>query len=238
MSTYVLIHGAYHGGWVWARVAKLLRARGHDVHTPTLAGMGEHAHLLSRQITLDTHIQDVVSHIETEELEGVILVGASYGGMAITGASDRLDGTGKISRLVYVDAMVPANGQSWHSFRTPGPAATTYAQTQDGLYLPPPDITTYGVSAPADVAWGNRRLRPHPYGCYESPIRLPNLAADRGAALLPRLYVDCVEPFFSDFKGLKQRLKADPAWQYAEIRAGHDAMISAPEELTRLLLED
>ena len=175
----------------------MLRTAGHDVHTPTLAGMGEHAHLLSRQITLDTHIEDVTSHIETEELTGVI----------------------------YVDALVPNDGDTWSSFATPGAAATRYAQTADGLFMPPPDITIYGVVDPADIAWGNRRLRPHPYGCYLSPIRLPNLAAGRGAALLPRLYIDCVEPFFSDFMGLKQRLKADPAWQHAEIHAGHDPMI-------------
>lgn len=236
MSTFVLIHGAYHGGWCWARVARLLRAAGHDVSTPTLAGMGEHAHLLNRQITLDTHIEDVVSHIETEELTDVILVGHSYGGLVVTGAADRLDGTGKIARLIYVDALAPNDGDTWRSFSTPGAAATRYAQTADGLFLPPPDIAIYGIVDPADAAWGNRRLRPHPYGCYLSPIRLPNLAAGRGAALLPRLYIDCVEPFFSDFMGLKQRLKADPAWQHAELRAGHDPMISAPGELTCLLL--
>ncbi len=235
MSSFVLIHGAYHGGWCWARVAKLLRAAGHDVHTPTLAGMGEHAHLLSRQITLDTHIEDVTSHIETEELEGVILVGHSYGGMVVTGAADRLDGSGRIARLIYVDALVPNDGDTWSSFATPAAAATRYAQTADGLFMPPPDVAIYGIVDPADIAWGNRRLRPHPYGCYLSPIRLPNLAAGRGAALLPRLYIDCVAPFFSDFMGLKQRLQADPAWQHAQIRAGHDPMISAPEELTRLL---
>ena len=187
MSTFVLIHGAYHGGWCWVRVAKLLRAAGHDVHTPTLAGMGEHAHLLSRQITLDTHIEDVSSHIETEELTGVILVGHSYGGMAITGAADRLDGSGRVARLIYVDALVPYDGDTWSSFATPAAAATSYAQTADGLFMPPPDIAIYGILDPEDLAWGNRRLRPHPYGCYLSPIRLPNLAAGRGAALLPRV---------------------------------------------------
>ena len=99
--------------------------------------------------------------------------------------------------------------------------------------MPPPRQSLFHLALPRT----HRRLRPHPYGCYQSPIRQPNLAAGRSAALLPRLYIDCVEPFFSDFMGLKQRLKADPAWQHAEIRAGHDPMISAPGELTRLLLD-
>ena len=126
MTTYVLIHGAYHGGWCWARVAKLLRAQGHVVHTPTLAGMGEHAHLLSKQITLDTHVEDVISHIETEDLEKAILVGHSYGGLAITGAADRLDGSGRIAALFYLDALVPKHGDTWSNFHTPEAAAARH----------------------------------------------------------------------------------------------------------------
>jgi pimeloyl-ACP methyl ester carboxylesterase len=238
MTTFVLIHGAYHGGWCWSRVASRLRALGHTVHAPTLAGMGEHAHLLSRQITLDTHIDDVVSHIETEELGGVVLVGHSYGGLIITGAADRLDGTGRIARLVYLDALAPVDGSRWSDFNTPAAAEARHASAQKagGLFMPPPDAAVFGLTDPADIAWANRRLRPHPYGCYLSTLRLPNLAAGRGAAALPRTYIDCTEPLYSDFNGLKARLKADPAWKYVEIRTGHNAMVSAPEELTTLLL--
>ncbi|MBL8386496.1 MAG: alpha/beta hydrolase [Burkholderiales bacterium] len=238
MSTYVLIHGAWHGGWCWARVAARLRALGHTVHTPTLAGMGEHAHLLSRQITLDTHVEDVVSHFETEEIRDAILVGHSYGGLIVTGAADRLDGTGAISRLVYLDAVVPADGDHWTAFHSPEAAQARHAAARDrggALFLPPPDAAVFGLTDPADLAWVARRLRPHPYGCYLVPLRLPRLAAGAGAAALPRTYIDCVEPFYSDFMGLKQRLKADPAWQYVELRTGHNAMVSAPDALTGLL---
>ena len=113
MSTYVLIHGAWHGGWCWSRVAKLLRAQGHEVHTPTLAGMGEHAHLASKQITLDTHIEDVVNYIESYELTDVVLAGHSYGCAIITAAADRLDGSGRIARMVYLDGAVPRDGDGW-----------------------------------------------------------------------------------------------------------------------------
>ena len=238
MKTFVLIHGAYHGGWCWARVAKLLRAQGHAVHTPTLAGMGEHAHLLSKQITLATHVEDVISYLETEELENVILVGHSYGGLAITGAADRLDGSSRIAALFYLDALVPRHGEAWSSFHTAEATAARHgaARAAGGLFLPAPDAAVFGLTDAADIAWANRRLRPHPYGCYLSQMHLPNLAAGRGAALLPRTYIDCTHPLYSDFGGLKQRLKADPQWTYIEMRTGHNAMMSAPDDLVQLLL--
>lgn len=238
MTTFVLIHGAYHGGWCWARVADRLRAAGHAVHAPTLAGMGEHAHLLNRQITLDTHVDDVVSHLETEELDHVVLVGHSYGGLIITGAADRLDGSGRIASLVYLDALAPVDGSRWSDFNAPSAVEARHAAAQKagGLFIPPPDAAMFGLTDPADIAWGNRRLRPHPYGCYLSTLGLPRLAAGRGAAALPRTYIDCVEPLYSDFNGLKARLKADPAWKYVEIRTGHNAMMSAPDALTDLLM--
>lgn len=238
MSTFVLIHGAWHGGWCWSRVAPLLRARGHEVHAPTLAGMGEHAHLLSRQITVDTHVEDVVACIEAWELTDVVLVGHSYGGHIITGAADRLDGTGRLARLVYLDAVVPNDGDGWYSSNKPEQVAARHqaARESGGLFIPAPAATAFGVTDPDDVAWVARRLRPHPYGCYLSPQRLPNLARGRGAAALPRTYIDCIKPLYSDFNGLKGRLRADPAWTYLEIATGHDAMVSAPGEVAELLM--
>jgi pimeloyl-ACP methyl ester carboxylesterase len=141
-------------------LASRLRAKGHDVHSPTLAGMGEHTHLLSRQITLDTHVDDVVSHIETEELEKVVLVGHSYGGLIITGAADRLDGSGKIASLVYLDALAPVDGSRWSDFNLPAAAEARHASAKKagGLFMPPPDAAMFGLTDPADIAWGNRRL--------------------------------------------------------------------------------
>ena len=237
MSTYVLIHGAWHGGWCWARVAKLLRAAGHEVHTPTLAGMGEHAHLASKQITLDTHIEDVVSTIETWEMKDIVLVGHSYGCPIITGAADRLDGSGRIGRLIYLDGSVPKDGDGWYSSNQREQIAARHQAAQDagGIVIPPPPAAGFGLTDADDIAWVSRHLRPHPYGCYLSTMRLPNLAAGRGINALPRTYIDCTKPFYSDFNGAKQRVKADPAWKYVELAAGHDAMVSAPLELTQLL---
>jgi pimeloyl-ACP methyl ester carboxylesterase len=90
MATFVLVHGAWQGGWTWSRVTPLLRAQGHGVHTPTLTGVGDRAHLNSPQIGLDTHIQDVVATIQNERLNDVILVGHSYGGQVIAGVASAL----------------------------------------------------------------------------------------------------------------------------------------------------
>src|SRR5215469_2989589 len=110
MATYVLVHGGGHGGWCYRRVARLLRAAGHEVYAPSLTGLGERSHLLSPQVDLDTHIRDVTSLLHYEDLTDVILVGHSYGGMVITGIADRA--ADRVGRLVYLDAANPKNGQS------------------------------------------------------------------------------------------------------------------------------
>ena len=110
MVTFVLVHPAWLGGWCWRKVTPLLRARGHEVFTPTLTGLGERSHLAKRDIGLETHIQDVVNVLEYEDLSRVILVANSSGGVVITGVADRLPE--RIARLVYVDAFVPEDGQS------------------------------------------------------------------------------------------------------------------------------
>jgi pimeloyl-ACP methyl ester carboxylesterase len=238
MTAYVLVHGAWHGGWCWSRVAPLLRARGHEVYAPSLAGMGEHAHLLNRQITLDTQIDDVVALFESYEIEHAVLVGHSFGGLIITGVADRLHGSNRIDRLVYLDALVPLHGEGWSSFHKPDRVESFHKSAREAganLFLPAPEPAVFGVTGPEDAAWVKAHMTPHPYGTYLSALNLPNLAQGKGAASLPRTYIDCVAPFYSDFNGLKARLKADPAWKYVEIQTGHDAMVTAPAELAALI---
>ena len=110
MATYVLVHGGGHGGWCYQRVARILRSHGHEVHAPSLSGLGERSHLLGPDIDLDTHITDITSLLHSEDLHDVVLVGHSYGGMVITGVADRA--TDRIGDLVYLDAANPQNGQS------------------------------------------------------------------------------------------------------------------------------
>ena len=117
MATYVLVHGAWGGGWKYARVAQRLRARGHLVFTPTLTGQGERSHLLSGSINLTTHVTDILNVIRYEDLSGVVLAGHSYGGMVVTAVADRI--ADRIAALVYLDAFVPQDGQSLFDINIP-----------------------------------------------------------------------------------------------------------------------
>src|SRR5712671_3597852 len=103
--TFVLVHGSWHGGWCWSRVARILRKHGHDVYAPTLTGLGERSHLMSGLITLDTHVTDVVNVIKWENLENITLVGHSYAGFVISGVAERA--LPAISSIVFLDAFLP-----------------------------------------------------------------------------------------------------------------------------------
>jgi pimeloyl-ACP methyl ester carboxylesterase len=230
---YVLVHGAWHGGWCWRRVADRLRAAGHRVVTPTLTGLGERAHLLSREVGLETFVRDVVGAIEAEELDEAVLVGHSFGGIPITGAADRIPG--RIGHLVYLDALVLSPGESAFSRLPPEVvAARTRAaqETSGGLSLPVPPPSAFGVTDPADVAWLARRLTPHPFRSYAEPLPPIGPAGDG----LPRTYVACTDPVYPALESSRARVRGRPGWGWVELRTGHDAMVTAPEALTALLV--
>lgn len=235
MATFVLIHGAWHGGWCWRRVAGRLRAAGHEVYTPTLTGLGERAHLARADLTLSDHITDVVAVLEMEELQDVQLVGHSYGGAVITGVAERA--ADRISRLVYLDAFVVEDGKAVLDYT--GPSFADVLQEAVGRGpgsaerpIPAPDF--YGVSEPDDVAWLNRHLVPHPMKTAEEKIRLPG----NKAAALSRTFIYCDEPAMGPFDQFAERLGDDPDWSYHVLHTGHDAMVSDPEGVTAILLRD
>jgi pimeloyl-ACP methyl ester carboxylesterase len=239
MANFVLVHGAWHGGWCWQRVTTALQAQGHRVHALTLTGLGERAHLLSPAITLDTHIDDVISAIEVEELHDVVLAVHSYAGMIGTAVADRI---GKhIKHLVYVDAVIPKPGESWSSTQS---AATqqqrlSAAQASTRFSFPPPDPEVFGLHD-ADHAWVKRRQTPHPGNTYQAPL---NFDVHRVAAI-PRTFVNCTQPALGTIEPSRLRAKDakfwDGAWlpksKIVEIKTGHDPMISEPAALTKILL--
>jgi pimeloyl-ACP methyl ester carboxylesterase len=236
MAAFVLVHGAWHGAWCWARVLPALRAAGHEAHAVTLTGVGERAHQLARGITLDAHVSDVVNLIVCEELSQVVLVGHSYGGLVITGAADRLLArqAGLLRHLVYIDAVVPHPGEAWATHHAPELVATRLAASAahpQGA-LPPPEAALYGLTG-ADCDWVNRRQTPHPFGQYQEPLAFD---ATRLAAL-PRTFIDCTSPAWPSIAPMRQRVRSEPGWRVRELATGHDAMVSAPGPLTRLLLE-
>jgi len=234
MTTYVLVHGAWHGGWCWKKVTPLLRTSGHDVYTPTLTGLGERAHLLSPAVNLHTHIQDIVAVVEYEDLHEVVLVGHSYGGMVITGVAERVPA--RLSQLVYLDAFVPEHDQSLFDLNPPEWSARfqELAQTQgDGWRIPRRELDQWGVTMPDDVAWMTPRLGDQPLRAFTQPVQCQNPAAQA----LPRAYIRCAHGLYPTFVATAARIRTDQRWRYRELPTGHDAMVTMPQQLAAALLE-
>ncbi len=232
--TFVLVHGAWHGGWCWADVADRLRAAGHRVFTPTCTGLGEREHLLSEEITLDTFIADVANVLSFEDLTDVVLVGHSFGGLAISGVADRMPE--RIRHLVYLDSLLVQPGQRPLDILPPEVArerTELAARSSGGLSLPAPPPAAFGVEEPDAAAWLLERLRPHPFGAYTSPL---NIQAPLGNGL-PCTYIACTEPAYTALQGVWNWVRTQSGWRWLELATGHDAMVTAPEALTTLLLE-
>jgi pimeloyl-ACP methyl ester carboxylesterase len=235
MATYVLVHGGGHGGWCYQRVARLLRAAGHEVYTPTMTGVGERAHLVSRAVDLDLHIRDIVAVLEFEDLREVILVGHSYGGMVITGVADRA--AERVARLVYLDAATPVNGQSLVDVAGPIiEAVRPSGETVNGIelvLLPAPGAAAfYGVTDPDDQAWADAKLTPHPWVCFAQPLTLTNELA---LSAIPQFHIVCTSTLATrDPELMGSALAEGRLW---DIDTGHDLMITEPEKVTGALLE-
>ncbi|MEO6321088.1 MAG: alpha/beta hydrolase [Polaromonas sp.] len=240
MANFVLVYGAWHGGWCWQRVTATLQQQGHRVHAVTLTGLGERAHLLSPSITLDTHIDDVLKLIEAEELNDVVLAVHSYAGMIGTAVADRLGQ--RLKHLVYVDAVVPKPGESWSSTQSSATQQQrlTAAQASDHFSFPAPDPEVFGLHH-ADHAWVKRRQTPHPGNTYQAPL---DFDMQRVAAV-PRTFVNCTQPALATIEPSRLRVKDPKFWDGAwlpnskivEIKTGHDPMVSEPAALARILLE-
>jgi pimeloyl-ACP methyl ester carboxylesterase len=225
MATYVLIHGGWDGGWAWTPVAKELRAAGHEVFTPTLTGSGERVHLASPEIDLETHILDIVNVFRYEKLKDVILVGSSYGGVIISGVAERVPE--RIQHLIYLDALVPENGQSVTDLLgaelTAGfvQAAQAYG---DGWRIPhdPPD-----ADRRTDVLL--------------KPAQDPLIIDNPDAARLKRTYVlftgkpadSWMTPVMA---GIAERVR-EGGWTCLERPFDHYPALDRPKEVAALLLE-
>jgi pimeloyl-ACP methyl ester carboxylesterase len=231
MTVFVLVHGGWHGGWCWRRLLPLLRADDAEVHAPTLTGLGDRAHLAAPGLGLATHIEDVVALLTMEDLSEVVLVGHSAGGAVITGVAQRAPD--RIAELVYLDAFVPQPGQSLLDL-LPAPRREYFlAQVDAGRVVLDWETAMDGwaVRDEKDRAWLRERLRPHPVGGLADPLP-PDPVPD-----LPRRFVHCADkPATDSFAGFAAAARADPAWRFDELDAGHDAMITAPDQVTGALL--
>jgi pimeloyl-ACP methyl ester carboxylesterase len=239
MATFVLVHGAWHGGWCYKQVAAHLRAAGHEVYTPTLSGLGERAHLMSRAVNLDTHIQDIVGVIRWEELSDVVICGHSYGGMVISGVADKVPE--KIRAVVYLDAMLPDNGQSLMDSLTPQMQAAfrdDAKQNGEGYLMTPMPAAIFRVNA-KDAAWVDRMCVKHPLECFEQKIELTGGIARIGKRtyILAPGWAPPVElGGESPFVPIAERLKQDKGWRVVSVPCGHDVMVDMPVELAGMLI--
>jgi pimeloyl-ACP methyl ester carboxylesterase len=230
-KTFVLQHGAWHGGWCWSRVAEPLRAAGHRVYTPTHTGLGERSHLISKNITLDVVVQDLVNVFEWEELNDVILVGHSFGGIASTGAADRIPK--RIRHIVYLDSLILQPGQSPFDAMPADVAEARRKLAQEfsgGVSMPVPDPKAFSITNPADAAWLKAKLTPHPLQTYETRLILKNPIGNG----LPVTYV-AVKPDYGPTVAVRQYAKTRKDWNYVELQATHDAMVDQPQAVIDII---
>ncbi len=231
MTTYVLIHGAWGGGWKFARVADALRKRGHTVFTPTLTGAAERSHLLSGAINLTTHVTDVLNVIRYEDLSGVVLLGHSYGGMVITQVADKV--ADRIAALVYLDAFVPEDGQSLFDLNIPANTEMflSRAGANGGLLIPPPPAKAYFNVNDADAPRVDELAAPQPIGTMIEKVSLTGAYR----RVKKNIYVHgAVLPRESPFKPFYEAAKA-AGWETHALPCGHDIMLDLPDELTAIL---
>lgn len=219
-KTFVLVHGAWHGGWCWRRVADRLTEKGHYVVAPTLSGVGERSHLKAEDIDLTTQIDDVIGEIKWKDLDDIVLVGHSYGGMVITGVAEQL--RERIASIVYLDAFQPGDGQALADFtsRTSWPEPVT-----------PAPLASYFHVNDKDAAWVQSKLTVHPTKCFTQKLKVTGAYQ----SIAKKLYVRA--PLFAN-KGFDQalaRCRADTSWQTATVTCGHDVMIDQPAELAAML---
>ena len=233
MATFVLVHGAWHGGWCWRRVADRLRSAGHDVYTPTLTGLADRSHLLSPSVRLQTHILDIANLLSWEDLESVVLCGHSYGGMVITGAADME--AQRIKSLVYVDAFVPSDGESAMDSRPPERVKLAFEQIKsvgEGWWMPPTPAASFRVNE-ADQAWVDSKCTNFPISCFTQPVRLTGAVN----GISGKYYIRAGDYKAPQFDACVDRLKGDPDWDVRSLPCGHDIMVDMPDELTAALEE-
>jgi pimeloyl-ACP methyl ester carboxylesterase len=229
---YVLVHGAWHGGWCWDQVDKKLRAEGDLVYTPTLSGMAEDKSRLDTTVNLETHITDIVNLIVKQNLHHVILVGHSYGGVVITGVADRIPE--RLEKLVYLDALLVENGQSALSVNPKERQESFRQAAQDfdkGLSIPAPSSAWFGLTDSLTIRQTDALLTNHPLRTFTQPVVLKHPYGNH----LPMIYIACVNPKLPGLEQFAAKAKNSKGWKYFELETGHDAMISLPNELSSLL---
>lgn len=233
-KTFVLIHGASHGGWCYDRVARLLRSSGHRVFAPTLPGLAErYSENRTRRITLTDHVDEIVELFARENIREAFLCGHSYGGMVISGVAERIPE--RIHNLIFLDAVVPENGARMTDYVFPGwrllPVLAAVAILGRGRTCIAPPASYFRVNE-ADRAMVDRKMTPHPFESLREKIELTG----RADSVPNHTYIYGTEWGFAPITRQFEAAKRRKGWKVFEIAAGHDVMIDAPDELARILI--
>ena len=227
-ATFVLVHGAWHGGWCWKKTSALLDAAGHKVYTPTLTGLGERSHLLAKEIDLEMHIQDIVSMLEYEDLTEVVLVGHSYGGMVITGVADKE--RKRLNHIVYLDAFLPEMEKSLQDYVSISFEQIAKSKGSDWqVPLLGGSVASLGIKEKDDIDWMTPRIGPQPLKTFTQPLHL-STPLDTS---LKKTYIQLTDdrPHFND--SLK-RARHHGFQIYSLLSGGHDAMVTQPAALANI----
>ena len=230
MATFVLVHGAWAGSVIWRPIAQALRTARHEVFTPTLTGIGERKHLLTPEIDLTTHVNDVLGVIDYEDLSDLVLVGHSYGGMVVTGVADAVPK--RIASLVYLDAFVPENGQSLFDLQPSDRPRPPTVPGAEWLTAPLP-IEAFGEPSPEVREFAARKTSPQPTACFAQPLRLTG-GIDRIAR---KTYIYCNDPSPTTFTPFYEKLQRTSGWTVHTLPCTHMAQMDMPDALTALLLQ-
>lgn len=233
MTTYVLCHGAWGGSWSWQRVARLLRRAGHEVFTPSYTGIGERSHLLTRDVNLSTHIQDVLGVIRCERLDDFVLVGHSYGGMVITGVADQV--WQSISRIVYLDAFLPTNSQGLSDLTGPEHAQGMKKLADahgDGWRVPRPEGSVPPDLPEADREWILTLSGEQPLATLTEKLDIEN----NHLKIPEKIYVLASENKGSPFHQFAELTGAQDDWHNADVPTHHHLQVSMPQETADIIL--
>lgn len=229
--TYILIAGAWHGGWIWSETVDQLREKGHRATALTLTGLGDRAHNATVETSLSTHITDVLAHIEMEDLHDITLVGWSYGGMVISGVATQIPE--RIRSLIYLDAAFPESGKGLVDYLPPAADAGLRGLQSQGLPLPPRPLAAFGVTSAEDIAYLTPRVTPHPVLTFLEPL------AEVALPAVPISYVYCsgYGAENNTFTSTWERVQSDPRVHCLTLETNHFMMLSEPEATLNLLLE-
>jgi pimeloyl-ACP methyl ester carboxylesterase len=230
-KTFVLVHGAWHGGWCWRRVADLLEKKGHKVFTPTMTGLGERSHLLDAKVNLATHVTDIVNVIKWENLNDVVLVGHSYGGAVISGVAEQAREA--IGSIVFLDAVVPESGDSLFTKASQTTRDAITAVQQKGETSMKPIPAAFFRVNEKDRAWIDAMCTPQPLATFTDKIAVTG-AREK---IAKKAYIRAKGYPSVPFDAMQEKYKADTAWRSYELPCGHDAMVDMPDRVTEILVE-